>query len=158
MTYLAKKINRSATHEKIEVVSLSFDGKNLIFLFSDGQGAKVPRSRLPFDDATPISSIEIYDHGYAAAVRQASGSMYDLPLDSIKHYARGGKRKSFNLGKRLTSLRNEHQLTQAQLAWRTGISRMQLYRIEKGKSEPNLETLERLSKAFGITLATLVSQ
>lgn len=91
------------------------------------------------------------------AIYQASGEYYDLPWDSIKHYAKGGKRKKTNIGVLLKELRKKNALTQGQLAWRTSLSRAQINRLEQNKSEPTLDTLEKLAKAFNLNVADLLA-
>lgn len=138
------------SEKKIEEVSLSVDGKRLIFVFENGEGYVVPRTDLPGDDGTPITSIQIYDHRHAVALIQASGSAYDLPWDSIKHYAGGGVRRKSRLGERLKKVREGRGLSQEALSNAAGISRIQLSRLESGLVSPNLGTLLKLSGALKI--------
>lgn len=50
---------------------------------------------------------------------------------------------------RLKILRAENDMTQAQLAEQTGVSRQTINAIEKGKFDPSLPLAFRLSKLFG---------
>lgn len=84
----------SHSKRKIQEVAVSFDGRRLLFLFENGKGHSIPRERLPGDDRTPITHVQIFDHRGAVAIAQASGHQYNLPWDSIKYYAAGGKPKS----------------------------------------------------------------
>ncbi len=151
----ARKIELGSD-KKIDEVSLSMDGRRLIFLFASGEGYSVPRKSLPGDDGTPIVSLQIFDHRGAVSISQASGTTYDLPWDSIKHYARGGRQKTFALGERIKRLRKERELTQENLARAVGISRIQMNRIESDLSKPGLETLMRLADVLGVTLRDMV--
>ncbi|HEX5037318.1 MAG TPA: helix-turn-helix transcriptional regulator [bacterium] len=151
----ARKIE-SGSEKKIEEVSLSMDGRRLIFLFENGEGCAVSRKSLPGDDGTSIIALQIFDHRGAVSVSQASGTVYDLPWDSIKHYARGGKQRSSALGERVKKLRKERELTQENLARAVGISRIQMNRIESDVSKPGLETMMRLAEVLGITLKDMV--
>ena len=126
------------------------DGKRLIFVFENGEGYSIPRKDLPGDDGAPITAIQIFDHRHAVSVTQASGGIYDLPWDSIKHYARGGRQRKVLLGHRLRKLREERGLSQKSLARSAGISRMQLSRIETNISTPNLDSLLKLSRVLGV--------
>ncbi len=136
---------------RIEEVTLSRDGRRLIFIFENGEGYSLPRTDLPGDDGTPVTALQIFDHRGAVAVTQASGQVYDLPWDSIKHYAQGGKQKKVLLGNRLKRLREEKTLTQTGLARSAGISRMQLARIEANDSTPGFDTLLKLVRVLGIS-------
>ena len=132
---------------------MSLDGRRLIFLFENGEGYAIPRQSLPGDDGTPVVSLQIFGHRGAISVSQASGTAYDLPWDSIKHYARGGKQRSAAVGERLRRLRKERELTQDGLAKAVGISRIQMNRIESGLSRPGLDTLMRLADVLGVSLS-----
>lgn len=154
MNFALTKRKTSLQPEKtIEEVSLSLDGKKIIFLFENGQGVRVLRSLLPPDDGSPITHLEIFDHGCAVAIHQASGNHYDLPWDSVKFYAQGGKKGEFTLGSRIRLLRKKLNLSQAQLAWRTSLSRVQIARLENNRSEPTLDTIEKIAKVTGCTIA-----
>lgn len=151
----ARKINQGS-EKKIEEVALSQDGKRLIFIFENGEGYSIPRQQLPGDDASPIVSLEIFDHRGAVAITQASGQRYDLPWDSIKHYARGGVQKKIALGRRLRELREGRELTQEALARAVGLSRAQINRIEGNLSQPQVDTLINVCRFLGVSPAELI--
>jgi len=52
----------------------------------------------------------------------------------------------------MRAIRDEHLLTQDELAGRTGLSRSQLCRWEKGAREPTLEMVRRLLGEFGLAV------
>lgn len=151
----ARKIE-GGSEKKIEEVSLSMDGRRIIFLFENGEGYSISRKNLPGDDGTPVVSLQIFEHCGAVSVSQASGTTYDLPWDSIKHYAQGGRQRTFALGERIKKLRKERELTQEALAKAVGISRIQMTRIETDLSKPGLETLMRLADVLGVSLRDMV--
>lgn len=150
MALAARKINLGS-EKRLEEVTLSLDGKRLIFLFENREGYSILRSHLPRDDGSPITSIQIFDHQGAVAILQTSGASYDLPWDSIKHYAQGGRQKKYSLGPFLKKIREQKGLTQQALAKQAGISRMQLSRLESNCSSPTLDTLLKLSRTLGVT-------
>lgn len=152
----ARKMSHNA-EKRLEEVTLSLDGKRLIFIFESGEGYFIARHDLPGDDGTPVTAIQIFDHRGAVSITQASGEIYDLPWDSIKHYARGGHQRQVLLGQRLKKLRREHKLSQTDLAKASGLSRMQLARLEKNLSRPNLDTLLNLASTFHMTPRELLS-
>jgi transcriptional regulator with XRE-family HTH domain len=59
-------------------------------------------------------------------------------------------------GKKLKSLRMSKNYTLEQLAIEADMEISQVHRIEKGKVNPTLTTLNALAKALGITLSELV--
>jgi transcriptional regulator with XRE-family HTH domain len=60
-----------------------------------------------------------------------------------------------NIGQRLRQLRESRRLTQRQLQTASGVSKGSLSRIENGQMTPNLGTLGKLAKAFGVALNRL---
>lgn len=150
-------INSTHPEKTITEVGISFDGKKLFFVFENGEGYSLARSSLPEDDGSPVIRMEIFDHGCAVAVSQASGRYYDLPWDSIKHYARGGHReKQKKLGLRLKDYRTSRGLSQIALATQSGLSRVHLSRLESDQSEPSLDTLIRLAAVFHVPVSELL--
>ncbi|MBP7145961.1 MAG: DUF2083 domain-containing protein [Acidobacteria bacterium] len=67
-------------------------------------------------------------------------------------------RKATRLGPRLTALRRQHQLTQAKLAARLGISPSYLNLIENGRRPLSAELLIRLAQAFHLDLKELAGE
>ena len=57
---------------------------------------------------------------------------------------------------RVAELRHERGMTQETLAARADINRVTLARLERAEHPPNLDTLERLARALGVTIADLV--
>jgi transcriptional regulator with XRE-family HTH domain len=56
------------------------------------------------------------------------------------------------VGERVRELRLAHRLTQETLAERSGLSYKFIGEIERGKGNPTLETLHRLSVALGVDI------
>jgi transcriptional regulator with XRE-family HTH domain len=52
-----------------------------------------------------------------------------------------------NLGKNLRAARNKLGLTQEQVAERSGVQAGEISRIERGKRDPKVSTLEKLAAA-----------
>ena len=60
------------------------------------------------------------------------------------------------LAYRCQQLRQKLNLSQERLALKAGVHRTAYHKYEAGKASPNLETLERLAKAFGVEIGDLV--
>lgn len=60
------------------------------------------------------------------------------------------------LGTALRARRRAAELTVQQVAERAGVSRRALTQIEQGQGNPSLTTVDRLARALGVDLATLV--
>lgn len=56
----------------------------------------------------------------------------------------------------LKTLREKHKLTQEQLARRVSVTRQAVSRWETGETQPNTETLKLLSRAFDVSINTLL--
>lgn len=61
------------------------------------------------------------------------------------------------MGKTLKTLRTKKKLSQAALAQRAGLSREYVNKIEAGRYDPPLSTLNTLAKALGVTVTKLLS-
>lgn len=59
-------------------------------------------------------------------------------------------------GQRLRRLRIERELSQEELAGRSGLSRKLISRLEHGRSSPNLATIACLAKGLGADVVPLV--
>jgi transcriptional regulator with XRE-family HTH domain len=57
---------------------------------------------------------------------------------------------------RLKAIRERRGLTQEQLAEKSGVSRTYLARLETGRQDPTLSTLEKLAKALGVKVGRLL--
>lgn len=53
---------------------------------------------------------------------------------------------------RLKLLRAEHELTQAELAERLGVSRQTVHAIEAGKYDPSLPLVFKIARLFGLRI------
>jgi XRE family transcriptional regulator, regulator of sulfur utilization len=60
------------------------------------------------------------------------------------------------VGERVARLRDERGLTQAELASKAGVFRETLADIERGASQPKLETLMRLAAALRVPIIRLI--
>jgi transcriptional regulator with XRE-family HTH domain len=60
------------------------------------------------------------------------------------------------MGKMLKKLRTKKKLSQAALAKRAGLSREYVNKIEAGRYDPPLSTLNSLAKALGVPVTELL--
>jgi len=61
-----------------------------------------------------------------------------------------------NLGRNLRRLRKERELTQEEVGHRSGVHPTEVSRIEAGKRDPQVSTVERLAKALGVSASDLL--
>lgn len=55
-----------------------------------------------------------------------------------------------NIGQAIVTIRKARKMTQKELAERCGMSQNALVNIEKNRSQPPMETMNRLQKALGV--------
>ena len=60
--------------------------------------------------------------------------------------------QAFEIAKQVVALREQHNLTQAQLAQRCGIDQADISRIERGSTNPTARTLQRIGEALDADL------
>lgn len=61
-------------------------------------------------------------------------------------------------GRRLRTLRQQHGLTQIQMAEKLGLDRSYLADVERGKRNISIMNLDVIAKGFGFTLSQLLSR
>lgn len=61
------------------------------------------------------------------------------------------------LGKRLAELRNNKNITQEKFSFEVGVDRTYVSYIERGKRNPSLYMLSKMSKALKISLSDLTN-
>jgi transcriptional regulator with XRE-family HTH domain len=62
-----------------------------------------------------------------------------------------------SIGQRVVECRKEKGMTQAELVRQTGLAKQTVLNLEKEYRPPNLGTILRVSKVFGVTLDWLVT-
>jgi transcriptional regulator with XRE-family HTH domain len=60
------------------------------------------------------------------------------------------------VAKRIAEIRQQHGMTQEALAKKAQVNRVTLARLERAQHPPNLDTLDRIARALGVTLVDLV--
>jgi transcriptional regulator with XRE-family HTH domain len=58
---------------------------------------------------------------------------------------------------RLKKIRQAREMTQEQLAERAGVTREYIARLEAGRYDPSLSTIERLAKALKVKVGDLLT-
>lgn len=66
------------------------------------------------------------------------------------------KKEKKTLGQTVLELRTKYGWTQDELAWRSGINRTHIGRIERDETVPTIPTIGRLEDALGLPKLTLV--
>jgi transcriptional regulator with XRE-family HTH domain len=61
-----------------------------------------------------------------------------------------------NLGRNLRRARLDRELTQEEVAERSGVHATEVSRIESGKRDPQVSTVQRLAEAVGLSASDLL--
>jgi len=61
-----------------------------------------------------------------------------------------------NLGRNLRRARKQRKMTQEEVGHRSGVHPTEVSRIEAGKRDPQVSTVERLAKAVGLSAGDLL--
>ncbi len=77
---------------------------------------------------------------------------------SEKEAASNGDPHPLSIGERVAALRKEHRYSIRKLAGEAGVSASLISDVERGKVEPSISTLKRLSDALGTTLTYFFSE
>lgn len=84
----------------------------------------------------------------------------DLSSDGIylreEHIAKTDADPRLLLGQIVSNAREEASLIQRELSKRSGVMQAEISRIERGKGDPTLLTLQKLAKSLGRTVASLL--
>ncbi len=144
--------------------------REFVTIFRDGKMYRVRRGWLPEDDGSEILCVHVEPDGSAFRVEQASGHRFGIPWDFVLYHSEPryqyykGRRvqqvsersMATQIGGRVRELRQERGLTTYELAKRSGILRPNISRIEGGRHVPNVDTLDRLARALGVSVADLL--
>ena len=72
--------------------------------------------------------------------------------------AKAIRNRDLSIGERVAALRKEHRYSIRKLAGEAGVSASLISDVERGKVEPSISTLKRLSDALGTTLTYFFSE
>jgi len=154
--------------KKLEKVDYLETERVFACTFKNGRAYFLNRKDVPEDDGSSVKKYAIEKNAHYFTVQLESGKRYIVPWDFILHICEEKyefhKSKaiesisSVEIGKRVKEARNKKGFRQIDLAKKTGILRSNIARIESGKHEPSLETLERISGALCIPVADLLTR
>lgn len=143
------------------------DKRRIFVRFADGKGRWVPVSEI--EDSEPPVQLDLkkveLPNPYEINVGTKDGEKITIPWDFIRHYCdkehqvkeeRKAKQGREILANRLFNFRKEAGLTQVELARKAGIGRATLSRLENGEHSPRYETLEKIAKALGVKVSSLL--
>lgn len=137
--------------------------------FGDGLERAVRWSSLPFAARLGLvpASACARAHGQSVLLVDADGAEIDIDAGVLRSAVDAGFRRSMveqhgsargALGAKIHRLREECGLTQQQVEARSGIPQETLSRIENGRRDPRLGTLEKLATALSMDVSELLAR
>ena len=165
----------NAARARFEYLTVSPRGEALLGVAGDGSASLLTRPAHTDDDGGEVSAITIAEDAQTATIELTSGKRFVLEASRLAPSAVTNGTPSSSgqlaaatqalalssidgtkLGARIRELRLAANLTQAELARRTGIHRPNIARVEAGRHTPSLETLARLAAAIGVPTASVL--
>jgi transcriptional regulator with XRE-family HTH domain len=156
-----------AHREYQRMVSADVDPHGLLVLFEDGTWVRLDPNRLVPPSAVGVDWSRLLVTPYELHVSTAEGETIDIPWTAIRtlsdpafgsHMADAAESEAREVGRRLRQLRQARGLNSKDLASRAGITQQSLSRIENGRHDVTLTTLQRLLAAMGANLADLAAE
>lgn len=149
-------------------VRYSEDLRSFIVEMGNGRTYDLRVSELPEADSTKIAKWSLSRHRDYIKVTQESGSTFEIPWDDVLYHCEPqyefykGKRANTEsdasrIGERVRTARKLKGYSVRMLADKAGMKRPNLSRLEHGRHQPALETLERIAQALEISIAELVA-
>ena len=141
----------------------------LCLRFEDGLERAVRWEDLPFSRALgfrPVAA-SVGETGESVALVNHAGSAIDVSATSIRAALDDEYRARVQVeddterkivGARLRAVRESASLSQMELSRRSGIAQESLSRIETGRRDPRLGTLQRLARGLGLSLNQLMER
>ncbi len=144
--------------------------RTFLVRFDNSNAYMLPLSDLPQADKSPVNRTRIGRGRHHFTVVQESGNSFEVPWDDVLYhcepsypYYKGrssieqNEDRAKRIGARVRAAREREGLTVSELAMRAGMKRPNVSRLEHGRHEPSLDTLERIAKALDTPVAQLVA-
>jgi ribosome-binding protein aMBF1 (putative translation factor) len=90
---------------------------------------------------------------YVIDVETRADDLERAALDAFAEHYADERRLLFDVTRQLVAAREAQHLTQKQLADLAGIGQSEISRIERGQTNPTLETVAKLTRPLGVHLA-----
>ena len=158
-----KKLTKVEYLKEENVFACAFTNKEIFFIKRDGISED--------NKDAEVLSCEISADRYFFVIKYDNGESTDVPWDFIRSIADqnyefcGKKEKKKNgnitaeeIGQRIGKARESKNMTQEDLAAKTGILRNNLSRIEHGHHHPSLPVLEKIAEALDIPVVNLLAR
>jgi DNA-binding XRE family transcriptional regulator len=157
--------------KKIEVVFYLENLKSFVIRMKNGKTYILKVSDLSEADSSKVTEWTIgEDHSHFRVI-QKSGNWFEVPWDDVLYHCEPSY-EYFNkndsvpnlpdennkIGQKIKQLRITKGYSIEALAQKAGMKRPNLSRLENGKHQPSLETLEHIAEALDITVAEILTK
>jgi DNA-binding XRE family transcriptional regulator len=155
--------------KKIKEVQYLENMNSFVIHMENGKTYILKLSDLSEADSSKVNTWDLdKDHRYFKVV-QESGNWLEVPWDDVLYhcepeynYYKGGNSakaeqdSTLRIGKKIRQLRIAKGYSIEALAQKAGMKRPNLSRLESGKHQPSLDTLEHLAEALDVSVAKIL--
>jgi len=146
------------------------DARSFLIWLENGKSYLLQISDLPEADPSAVIQWSLGSGMDHIKVVQQSGNVVEIPWDIVLYncepdyeFFKGNNlsletNQESRIGQRIRQAREQKGYTVQQLAERSGIKRPNLSRLEHGRHQPSLETLERIAEALEIPVVKLIAK
>jgi DNA-binding XRE family transcriptional regulator len=136
--------------------------------FGDGLSGLVDARRLGLAgrDDLSLDTAGPGEGGHTLDIQRTDGTAYEIDALSVRaaldHHTAAALRNEAepgteSTGRRIADKRRRRGLTQIQLARRAGVDQAVISRVERGRQRPRIDTLQRLARGLGMSVADLLA-
>jgi DNA-binding XRE family transcriptional regulator len=169
LDFIQTTLNPEAKRQ-IEDVNYLPNINSFFIRIMNGKVYLLPVSRLEHIDRSRITEWSVSEDRAFFKITQESGNWTEVPWDVVLYhcepeyeYYEGKERKEANkerargLGRRVKQLRESRGYSIRELAEKAEMKRPNLSRLEHGRQNPSLETLEKIAGALDVPLVEVVA-
>jgi len=156
--------------KRFERVIYLKDARSFLVWMENGKSYLLRVLDIPEADSSDILKWTLGPELDYIQVVQQSGNIIEVPWDTVLYncepeyeFFKGKKlppetNQKNRIGQRIRQAREQKGYTVQELAERTGIKRPNLSRLEHGRHQPSLETLEKIAEALNIPIFELLTK
>ncbi len=157
--------------KRIEAVHYLENMRSFVIHMENGKTYILKISDLSEADSSVADKWTLNEDHRSFKIVQKSGNWFDVPWDDVLYHCepgydyykgnklvKSGKVGEQRIGQKIRELRMARGYSIEALAQKAGMKRPNLSRLESGKHQPSLETLEHLTEALDVTVAEILTK
>ncbi len=154
--------------EAVTEIRYSDSDKSLWIEFADGFRHGLAWSALRLDDVQPPlrpETVRVGEHPDTIEIMRTDGEVFELDSAAVRSILDQKHRRAtyaiaeaatLSLGERLRACRESKEMSQSELATRSGLTQEMISNLERGKHQPQFNTLEKYAKGLGVSITDLL--